>query len=354
MQVATMTVSISVGRQARRPSPPGTRLRRPCRPAACPARRCAGSGCRPARGSTGRWCPSAAARSSLVTTFSGCDAAQAEEPGARRTVAVRSWLRQARTWSRVGSRVLGDEVDGRVEVVRGLEGQRGGALEVALDEPDEGAGRWQLDHRGDPELAQRAPCRRPSAPGRVTWATSRRSASAPSVTTAPSALDSSGRVGSAGVSVCGVRAQRLLGGGHEAGVERAGHRQRASPGPAPAGRSPARPARPPGRRRRPARRRCGWPGPAPARPSVASTSSGFAAEHRAHTGGLAARRPRPSRGRARRPAPRRRRRSAPRPRAAAASSPTEWPATGAAAGSGGCGRPAGPRPAARPRRPAAG
>ena len=112
--------------------------------------------------------------------------------------------------------------------------------------------------------------------GRVTWATSRRSASAPRSTTLPSALDSSGRVGSAGRDGRGVRAQRLLGGRHEAGVERARRRPAASRGPGPAVCSASR-----GQRGQRARgddlrpRRCGWRDRARARSSRASTSSGF-------------------------------------------------------------------------------
>ncbi len=90
------------------------------------------------------------ARSSLVTTLSGCALprpvrrAPGMAAGRRRRVVMTDLQREE--WI---------SVDGRVEVVRGSQGQGRDALQLALDQPDQGARRRQLEHRGDPELAQR-------------------------------------------------------------------------------------------------------------------------------------------------------------------------------------------------------
>ena len=66
--------------------------------------------------------------------------------------------------------VAGDEVLGRLQVVRGVQRDDLGALELPLGQPGQGAGRRQLDDAGDAEVGQRAhaqvPAHRARSPGR--------------------------------------------------------------------------------------------------------------------------------------------------------------------------------------------
>ena len=88
----------------------------------------------------------------------GLDAAQPEDPGARR----------GRGELRPGSWVFLDQ-DGRLlQIVRGLQRQGGRALELPLDQADERTRRREFDHGGDAEIAELA-MQASHRTGRVTW-----------------------------------------------------------------------------------------------------------------------------------------------------------------------------------------
>ena len=190
-----MTASMSAGVEPGVLQRAWRRRRRPCRPAACPCPRCAGSRCRPG------------ADPLVVGVDPGgelvvgddplrLEAAQPEQPGAGHALGEpqpgaligRSRRGRAATSSAAASRssgVLSASV--RTPLSSRLASPTSvpaGGSSISAVTPSSRSVAWHASQRT----------------GRVTWATSRRSASAPSVTAAPSALDSSVVVGSAGVT----------------------------------------------------------------------------------------------------------------------------------------------------------
>ena len=118
---------------------------------------------------------------------------------------------------------------GVVELVGRLQGERLDALQRALGDAGQGAGRRHLEDAGDAEVDASSPCTGPSGPG---WRPGRRSGAAP--------RGRRGRPGRRGWRSAGVRgswveterrqpARRADGRGHVLGVEGAGHRQRRQP-----------------------------------------------------------------------------------------------------------------------------
>ena len=103
----------------------------------------------------------------------------------------------------------------------------GHALQAALGEADEGAGRGELDDAGDAGRREGLPCRGPSAPGEATWPTSRSTNARAAVDRGAVAVgpDRQRRVVRRRASAATARSVSTAG-CHVAGVEGAGDLQR--------------------------------------------------------------------------------------------------------------------------------
>ena len=194
--------------------------------------------------------------------------------------------------------MLADEVQRVLQLVGSVQGEQLDALEVALGDPGQGAGRRHLQQPGHAEVGHRRQAEVPAdRRGDLADQPAQHLAAvvddlAVGVGEQPGARV----VGGDGPGQAGQVGHRRL---HVHGVERAGDAERDQPGAGRAVRRRRRPAARWCRRRRSGRCRCCWPRSGPCASSAASTSSGLPPMTRGHRGRAWRHWPRPSPGPAR-------------------------------------------------------